>query len=117
MTESNLHTLENTKMKIADPGKWQKNHNLEMTENTHFEFARMENAQPGKWQNWNCTPKKITEITPRKMTEKKIENARLKIANPGKCQNGKCTTLKMPEGEWPKNPTSENDRKWTIGIC
>ena len=53
--------MENVRMEIAHPGKQQKNHALEMTENVQFEFARMENAHPGKCQNGNCTPWKITE--------------------------------------------------------
>ena len=86
MPEWKLHTPENGRKITA----------RKMTEKSNLENARMVIAHPGKYQNGKCTTWKIPEwklhalendrkITPRKMTEKHTpENARMEIAHPGK---------------------------------
>ena len=93
MIEQKMHTLENARMKIAHPGKWQKNHTRKITEKSKPRKWRNENARHGKWQKMHT-----------------LENNRK--VTPGKWQNGKCT-----RGKWQKNHTLENDRKLTIWIC
>ena len=69
LPEWKMHTLENARMEIAHPGKWQKNHTPEIDRKIKF----------GKCQNGNCTPWKIPEW---KMHN--LENTRMEIARPGK---------------------------------
>ena len=108
--EWKMHNLENTRMEIACPGKWQKNHTPEYDRKCSL------NLPEWKMPEWKLhTLKNDRKCPPRKIAENSyLENARNEIAHPGKYHNRKCTTWEMPE--W-KLSALENDRKLTIGIC
>ena len=82
-----------------------------MTEKSNLENAKMEIAHPGKYQNGKSTTWKIPEWkyhapeNYRKMTPWKMTECTIQI-----CQNGKCSPWKM--SEW-KLHTPQSDRKIT----
>ena len=100
-----MHTLENTRIENAQPGKYKdgKCTPWKMTKNPAQEIDSK--CTVGICQNRKCThwkmlerklypPENDRQIEPRKMTENlNLENARMEIAHPGKYQKWKMHNL------------------------